>query len=123
MVTTHSSVILYCTFAGVDNQKFYSDKKDVDGVAAIAKISDETEYEAREEVFANNREILQFQFRLDLFKSEICFLTMFIYLIQILSESDRKGVQVFLFQSRSSGWPFFLADMRVWFEEECAEKY
>jgi hypothetical protein len=50
-------------FAGVDNRKFYSGHKDAVSYATIAKVSDELDYDAREKVFSEKREILQFQFR------------------------------------------------------------
>ena len=37
-------------------------------MAAVAKMSDEPDYVAREEAFGKNRETMQFQFRLELLK-------------------------------------------------------
>jgi len=48
---------------GVDNRRYYSEGRDATGVAALAKLGDEADYDAREEVFAKNRETLQNKFR------------------------------------------------------------
>jgi hypothetical protein len=64
-------MLLILIFAGVDNRKFYSGKKDAVSYATIANVSDEPDYDAREKVFSEKREVLQFQFRFYHFDSEL----------------------------------------------------
>ena len=53
----------FLILAGVDNRRYYSEGRDATGVAALAKLGDEADYDAREEVFAKNRGTLQNKFR------------------------------------------------------------
>ena len=48
---------------GVNQQKFYDVIKDSEAVDTISKLSGESDYAKREEVFSKNRKVLQHQFR------------------------------------------------------------
>ena len=48
---------------GVNQQRFYEVMKDTEAVDTISKLSGESDFLKREEVFSKNRKVLQHQFR------------------------------------------------------------
>ena len=61
--TTHMPLCCKKYIPGVDNRKYYKEKKDPKAVEAILKVNTETDFAIREEIYEKYREALNHQIR------------------------------------------------------------